>query len=51
MNALQDLVTVGILVSGAIAGGHLAWRGTDKLIAFLGTEPRDWLAAKLRSDS
>ncbi len=50
MSALQDIVGTGILVTGAIAGGQLAWLGMDKLIALLGTEPRDWLAAKLRSD-
>lgn len=50
VSALQDIVGTGILVTGAIAGGQLAWLGMDKLIALLGTEPRDWLAAKLRSD-
>ena len=50
MSALQEIVTTGILITGSIAGGQLAWLGTDKVIGLLGTEPRDWLASKLGSD-
>ncbi|GAB3269875.1 hypothetical protein [Kineosporia babensis] len=50
MSALEEIVYTGILVSGAIAAGQIAWLGMDKVVGKLGVEPRDWLAAKLRSD-
>ncbi|GLY19042.1 hypothetical protein LWF15_15390 [Kineosporia rhizophila] len=48
---MGEIVYTGILVSGAIAAGQMAWLGMDKLVGRLGVEPRDWLAAKLRSES
>ncbi|MBT0771214.1 hypothetical protein KIH74_19900 [Kineosporia sp. J2-2] len=50
MGTLADLVNTGILISGSIAGGQLAWLGVDKLIGKIGVEPRHWLESKLRSE-
>ncbi len=50
VSTLEEIVYTGILASGAIAAGQLAWLGMDKVIGRLGVEPKDWLAAKLRSD-
>lgn len=51
MGTLEEIVNTGILVSGAIASGQIAWLVMDKLVDRLGVEPRDWLANKLRSES
>jgi hypothetical protein len=50
-STLQEIVYTGILASGAIAAGQLAYLGMDKVIGRIGVEPWEWLTAKLRSDS
>jgi hypothetical protein len=50
VGTLEEIVYTGILASGAIAAGQLAWLGMDKVIGRFGVEPKDWLAAKLRSE-
>ncbi|GLY26805.1 hypothetical protein [Kineosporia sp. NBRC 101731] len=51
MGTLEQIVYTGIMISGAIAMGQIAWLGTDKVIGKLGTEPRHWLENKLRSEN
>ncbi|GAA3608899.1 hypothetical protein GCM10022223_26170 [Kineosporia mesophila] len=51
MGTLEQIFYTGIMISGAIATGQLAWLGTDKVIEKLGTEPRHWLENKRRSQS
>jgi len=50
VGTMETLVYTGILVSGAIAAGQMAWAGMDRLIGRIGVEPRIWLAERLRND-
>lgn len=47
---MEALVYTGILVSGAVAAGQMAWVSMDRLIGRIGVEPRTWLAEKLRDN-